>query len=97
MQNVQQNTGESVVQPAYIVLKRCDVHSGCCTNPDSSCKPVVSSIYYEEVEIQILSLETKGIRRQWIMAEQHGNCSCEITAINDRHRLEHVQPNVTFI
>nr|XP_031825959.1 uncharacterized protein LOC116424124 [Nomia melanderi] len=97
MQNVQQNTGDSVMQPAYIVLKRCDVHSGCCTNPDRSCKPVVSSIYYEEVETQILSLETKGIRKQWITVEQHGNCSCEITTTHDRRRLEHLQPNVTLI
>ncbi|XP_016903774.1 uncharacterized protein LOC107992432 [Apis cerana] len=97
MQNVHQNPGESPIQPVYIVLKRCDGHSGCCASPLMSCSPVESAIYYEEIEIEVWSLETNNNRRQWIRVEQHDKCSCEITTINDRFQLEHLQPNVTLI
>lgn len=100
MQNVHQNPGESTIQPVYIVVKRCDGHSGCCMNSDMSCLPVQSAIYYEEIEIEIMSYETNNRtnnRRQWISVEQHGQCSCEMTRISDRYRLEHQQPNVTLI
>ncbi|XP_076174824.1 uncharacterized protein LOC143150439 [Ptiloglossa arizonensis] len=97
MQDVHQNPGESAIQPVYIVLKRCDGHSGCCTSPDMSCSPVESLIYYEEMEIEIWSLETNRTRRQWIRIEQHGRCSCEMTTINDRHQQEHQQPNAILI
>ncbi|KOC65672.1 hypothetical protein WH47_10134 [Habropoda laboriosa] len=97
MQDVHQNPGESAVQPVYIILKRCDAHAGCCMSPDMSCSPVLSAIYYEEVEIEIWSLETNNTRRQWIRVEQHSKCSCEVTTINDRYRLEHQQPKVTLI
>lgn len=97
MQNVHQNPGESAIQPVYIVLKRCDGHSGCCMSPDMSCSPIETAIYYEEIEIEIWSLETNGTRRQWIRVEQHGKCTCEVTTINDRYRLEHQLPNVTLI
>ncbi|KOX78182.1 hypothetical protein WN51_09541 [Melipona quadrifasciata] len=96
MQNVHQNSGESTIQPVYIIVKRCDGHSGCCTNPDMSCLPVKSAIYYEEIEIEIWSFETSN-RRQWISVEQHGQCSCKITRIMDRYQLEHQQPNITLI
>ncbi|XP_043260126.1 uncharacterized protein LOC122401816 [Colletes gigas] len=97
MQNVHKNSGESAIQPVYIVLKRCDGHSGCCMSPDMSCSLVESSIYYEEMEIEIWSLETNGTRRQWIRIEQHGRCACEVTTINDRYQLEYQRPNVTLI
>lgn len=96
MQNVHQNPGESAIQPVYIVLKRCDGHSGCCTSSDMSCLPVESAISYQEIEIEVWSLENSK-RRQWIRVEQHGKCSCEITTINDRYQLEHQQPNITLI
>lgn len=100
MQNVHQNPGESTIQPVYIVIKRCDGHSGCCMNSDMSCLPVRSAIYYEEIEIEVMRYETTNRtdkRRQWISVEQHGQCSCEITRIDDRYQLEHQQPNVTLI
>ncbi|XP_053980852.1 uncharacterized protein LOC128877512 [Hylaeus volcanicus] len=97
MQNVHKNPSESAIQPVYIVLKRCDGHSGCCMSSDMSCSPVESSIYYEEMEIEIWSLETNSTRRQWIRVEQHGRCSCQVTTINDRYQLEHQQPNVILI
>ncbi|KZC07393.1 PREDICTED: uncharacterized protein LOC107185710 [Dufourea novaeangliae] len=97
MQNVQQNPGESAIQPVYIILKRCDGHSGCCMSPDKSCSPVDTSIYYEEMEIEIWSLETNGTRRQWIKVEQHGKCACEVNTSDDRNLLDYQQPNVTLI
>ncbi|EFN88235.1 uncharacterized protein LOC105192042 [Harpegnathos saltator] len=69
---------ESVRQPVYIVLKRCDSHSGCCLSPDLSCAPVDSSIYYEELEIEVRSLITNSRRKVWIKVEQHGKCSCKL-------------------
>ncbi|XP_076661961.1 uncharacterized protein LOC143365553 [Halictus rubicundus] len=97
MQNVQQNPGETVVQPFYIVVKRCDGYSGCCKSTDKSCTPVASSIFYEEFEIEILSVETRGVKRQWIRVEQHGKCFCENTTVNHRQLMERHQPNVTFV
>lgn len=96
-QSVYQNSDESANQPVYIVLKRCDGHSGCCMSPDMSCSPIASAIYYEEMEIEIWSFQTNDTRRQWIRVEQHGKCSCEVTTTNDRYQLEHKQPNVTLI
>lgn len=97
MQNVNPNPAESSNQPIYIVLKRCDGHSGCCNSSDMSCSPVQSSIYYEEVEIELWNIVTNKTRRQWIRVEQHGKCSCEITTGNDRYQMEHQQPNVVLI
>ncbi|XP_012270422.1 uncharacterized protein LOC105694382 [Orussus abietinus] len=94
MQTVHQNPGESANQPVYIVLKRCDVHSGCCMSPDMSCTPVKNASYFEELEIEIWSLENNKTRRQWIRVEQHGKCTCEVATSNERKRLEHERPFV---
>lgn len=93
-----QNPGESANQPAYVVLKRCDVHSGCCQSPDKSCSPKPSSTYYDDVQIELWSVEAeKGMRKQWIRVEQHGECSCEVTNSSERQRLETQKPNVTVL
>ncbi|EZA54643.1 hypothetical protein DMN91_006689 [Ooceraea biroi] len=89
-------SSESPNRPVYIVLKRCDSHSGCCTSPDLSCAPVQSSIYYEEVEVEVWSLLTNSTRRTWIRVEQHGRCSCEISNSSDRLRAD-IQPPATEI
>lgn len=76
---------EKTRQPVYIVLKRCDSHSGCCRSPDLSCAPVESSIYYEEIEIEMLSLAVntkKKVDQRWIKVKQHGECACKIVDAN---------------
>ncbi|KAL6254930.1 hypothetical protein P5V15_014272 [Pogonomyrmex californicus] len=95
MQNLQ--SSENVNQPVYIVLKRCDSHSGCCVSPDLSCAPVQSSIYYEEMEIEVLSLRTNITRRTWIRIEQHGRCSCEISSASERFREANQLPNIQLL
>lgn len=73
---------ERTRQPVYIVLKRCDKYSGCCRSPDLSCAPVESSIYYEDIEIEMMSLainaDKKAPRERWIRVKQHGECTCQI-------------------
>lgn len=88
---------ESANQPVYIVLKRCDSHAGCCVSPDLSCMPVRSSIYYEEIEIEVWSLETNRTRREWIRVEQHSNCSCEISNANERLSHDTQLPSVKVL
>jgi len=81
-------SSESPNRPVYIVLKRCDSHSGCCTSPDLSCAPVQSSIYHEEIELEVWSLLTNSTRKTWIGVEQHGKCSCEISNPSDRLKAD---------
>ncbi|XP_020297084.1 uncharacterized protein LOC109861720 [Pseudomyrmex gracilis] len=85
---------ESANQPAYIVLKRCDSHSGCCHSPDLSCTPVQSEIHYEEIQIEVWSLQTNSKRKMWIQVEQHGNCTCEISNSTQRLEMDSQQPNI---
>lgn len=88
---------ESANQPVYIVLKRCDSHSGCCVSPDLSCTPVQSSIYYEEMEIEVWSLLTNSTRRAWIKVEQHGRCTCEISNATERLRTDIQLPSIQIL
>ncbi|XP_076396643.1 uncharacterized protein LOC105663651 [Megachile rotundata] len=97
MRDVQQNSGESPVKPVYVVLKRCDGHSGCCTSPDMSCSPEPSAIYYDEIEIEVSSLVHRKTIPRWIRVEQHGRCFCDVTTINDRYQQELQWPNVTLV
>lgn len=87
---------DSANQP-YIVLKRCDSHSGCCLSPDLSCAPMHSSIYREEMEIEIWSLLTNSMRRIWIRVEQHGRCSCEISNSTERLRTDILSPAIEIL
>ncbi|XP_043284286.1 uncharacterized protein [Venturia canescens] len=89
--------GESTNQPPYMVVKRCDGHSGCCWSPDMACTLIDNSTYYEDIEIEVWSLLTKKSRRQWIRVEQHGKCSCEVMNSSDRERLKFEKPNVTLL
>lgn len=67
---------ESPVRPGYIVLKRCDSHSGCCNVSGMSCTP--SEVYYEYMEIEIKSVQTNRKRNRWIKVQHHRNCTCRI-------------------
>ncbi|XP_032663418.1 uncharacterized protein LOC116840621 [Odontomachus brunneus] len=76
---------ERTRQPVYIVLKRCDSYSGCCRSADLSCIPVESSIYYEDIEIEMSSLAMTTKRKadhRWIRVKQHGECICKIVDAN---------------
>ncbi|XP_066587237.1 uncharacterized protein [Prorops nasuta] len=97
MQRHHQNAGETANQPIYIVLKRCDLHSGCCRSPDMSCTPVESDVYFEDFEIEVWSLYNNDTRRQWIRVAQHGSCYCEETNANNRTQLEKENPQVLLI
>ncbi|EFN70081.1 hypothetical protein EAG_07476 [Camponotus floridanus] len=88
---------ESANQPVYIVLKRCDSHSGCCVSPDLSCTPVQSSIYYEEMEVEVWSLLTNSTRRAWIKVEQHDKCTCEISNATERLRTDIQPPSIQIL
>jgi len=88
---------ESVNRPVYIVVKKCDSHSGCCVSPDLSCAPVQSSIYHEDMEIEVQSLLTNNTRRVWIRTEQHGRCSCEISNTSDRFREDTQPPSIQIL
>ncbi|XP_018305060.1 uncharacterized protein [Mycetomoellerius zeteki] len=88
---------ESVNQPVYIVVKKCDNHSGCCVSPDLSCAPVPSSIYHEDMEIEVWSLLTNSTRRVWIRIEQHGRCSCEISSASERLKEDTRPPSIQIL
>ncbi|XP_029174622.1 uncharacterized protein LOC114943207 [Nylanderia fulva] len=88
---------ERANQPVYIVLKRCDSHSGCCVSPDLSCAPVQSSIYHEEMEVEVWSLLTNSTKRAWIRVEQHGRCSCEISNASERFRTDVQLPGIQIL
>ncbi|XP_011866767.1 PREDICTED: platelet-derived growth factor subunit A-like [Vollenhovia emeryi] len=88
---------ESVNQPVYIVVKRCDSHSGCCVSPDLSCAPVQSSIYHEDMQVEVWSLLTNSTRKAWIRIEQHGRCSCEISSVSERFREDTRPPSVQIL
>jgi len=90
-------SSESPNRPVYIVLKRCDSHSGCCISPDLSCAPVQSSIYHEEMEVEVWSLLTNSTRRTWIRVEQHGRCSCEISSSSDRFKADTQPPAIEIL
>lgn len=92
MKNVYKSSSETASTPVYIVLKRCDVHSGCCANSNMTCSPVKSAIYYENIEIGVLNLATKKTKR-WIRVEQHSKCACEYNTFNDGMAL----PNVVLL
>lgn len=89
--------GESANQPPYMVVKRCDGHSGCCWSPDMACTSIDNSTYYEDIEIEVWSLLTEKSRRQWIRVEHHGKCSCEVMNFSDRERLKFQKPNITLL
>lgn len=90
-------SSESVNQPVYVVLKRCDSHSGCCISPDLSCAPVQSSIYHEEMEVEVWSLKTNSTRKVWIKIEQHGRCSCEISSASGRFKEDTQPPSIQIL
>lgn len=83
MKDIHTNS-EIVNLPLYIVLNRCDVHSGCCGSKMKSCTPIESKIYHDELEIEINSMETNLTRRLWIRVEQHGKCICAETDLDQR-------------
>ncbi|XP_043496279.1 uncharacterized protein LOC122520263 [Polistes fuscatus] len=83
MKNIHTNS-EIVNLPLYIVLNRCDVHSGCCGSKLKSCTPIESKNYHDELEIEINSLKTNLSRRLWIKVEQHGECICAETDPDER-------------
>ncbi|XP_011168948.1 platelet-derived growth factor subunit A [Solenopsis invicta] len=91
------HSSEIVEQPMYIVVKKCDSHSGCCVSPDLSCAPVQSSIYHEDMEVEVWSLLTNSTRRVWIRIEQHGRCSCEISSVSERLREDTRLPNIKIL
>lgn len=91
------NPGDSANQPIYIVVKRCDGHSGCCMSSDMTCTPVGNLTYHEDVEIEVWSLRSNESRRQWISVEQHAKCSCELTNSDERAKLETQKPNVMIV
>lgn len=95
MHNMQPS--DSVNQPTYVVVKRCDSHSGCCLSPDLSCSPISSSIYHEDMEIEVWSLLTNSTRKIWIKIEQHDSCSCEISNIGNRSREDKQSPSVQIL
>lgn len=88
---------ESVNQPVYIVVKKCDSHSGCCVSPDLSCAPVQSLIYHEDMEVEVWSLLTNSTRKVWVRIEQHGRCSCEISSASERLREDTRPPNIQIL
>ncbi|XP_015171370.1 PREDICTED: uncharacterized protein LOC107063793 [Polistes dominula] len=94
MKTVHSNS-EIVDFPLYIVLNRCDVHSGCCKAITKSCTPIESQIYYDEIEIDISSIETTKKKRLWIRVEQHGKCICADT--NPDQRRSYSIPNIEMI
>ena len=96
MQGVYKNSAESPSYPVYVILNRCDVHTGCCATPDMSCSPEPNSIYYDDVEIAMWSLENKT-KNMWIRVEQHHKCVCEISNINDRICQENKRPYVVIL
>ncbi|KAI4485330.1 hypothetical protein M0804_006835 [Polistes exclamans] len=83
MKDIHTNS-ESVNYPLYIVLNRCDVHSGCCGSTLKSCTPMESEIYHDELEVEINSIETNISRTLWIRVEQHGKCICAETDPDER-------------
>lgn len=97
MEGVHLNLAESPSYPVYIILKRCDVHTGCCPSSDLSCSPVTSSNYTEEVEIKIGSVGTRNNKRTWIRVEHHGKCECKVTSVNDRICQENQRPLIVFL
>ncbi|XP_011695257.1 PREDICTED: platelet-derived growth factor subunit A-like [Wasmannia auropunctata] len=97
LRDLVQNPSESVNQPVYIVVKRCDNHSGCCVSPDLSCGPVHSLIYHEDMEVEVWSLLTNSTRRVWIRIEQHDRCSCEISNAKNRTREDTQPPSVQIL
>lgn len=90
-------SSDSVNQPVYIMLKRCDSHAGCCVSPDLSCALVQSSVYHEEIEIEVWSLVTNSTRRVWIRVEQHGRCACEIMNTSEKLRAVTQPPNIEIL
>ncbi|KAI4487064.1 hypothetical protein M0802_012053 [Mischocyttarus mexicanus] len=88
-------SSEIVNFPLYIVLNRCDVHSGCCRDTSKSCTPIESLIYHDEIEIELSSLETNRTKKLWIKVEQHGNCTCSKT--NPEQRRNYSNPNIKMI
>ncbi|XP_033208819.1 uncharacterized protein LOC117167763 [Belonocnema kinseyi] len=97
MQEVQQNSAETPTHPAYIILKRCDAHSGCCHTTEMSCFPVTSWNYFEDVEIRIWNVETNKTRNIWIRIEQHRKCACEESNISDRIAQESRKPRIKIL
>lgn len=61
-------------QPAYIVQRRCDSHSGCCFSKDQSCAP--TQIEYEQIQIEIKYLNANVTKKTWIRIERHRSCTC---------------------
>ena len=97
MQEVIQNSAETPTHPAYIVLKRCDAHTGCCHTTEMSCSPVTSSNYFENVEIRIWNVETNETKNIWIKIEQHRKCVCEEINISDRIVQENLRPQIEIL
>ncbi|XP_078038586.1 uncharacterized protein LOC144470875 [Augochlora pura] len=96
LQSMHKDIGVVFVLPIYIVVKRCDGHSGCCPSSDRICTPEPSSIYYEEFQIEIRTVKEKDPTMRWITVEQHGNCICKFTSVDERKQMEYLQPKVTF-
>ncbi|XP_034946963.1 uncharacterized protein [Chelonus insularis] len=88
---------ESPDQPAYLVVRRCDGQSGCCSSPDLVCMPEANTIYFEELEIQLWSVETKKPIRKIISVEQHSTCSCEPANQTERENLERRRPKISLV
>lgn len=80
------NQGMYIYHPMYVVLKRCDGHSGCCNSSASRCAPV--TIVYDDVEVKIGSFINDLKISGWIRVEQHRECSCKPTSRREKFERE---------
>lgn len=76
--------GEQPNQPAYLVVRRCDSHSGCCPSIYMTCRPDPETIYFERLEIELSYYDGRPFRMN-ITVEQHASCYCD-DSINQTER-----------
>ncbi|KAH0533752.1 uncharacterized protein LOC123274573 [Cotesia glomerata] len=88
---------EAPNHPSYLVVRRCDEHSGCCPSPELVCMPAEGSVYFEEFDVQFRSVDTKKTSHKRISVEQHHNCSCEPANRTQRETLETRRPKITVV
>lgn len=84
--------------PSYLVINRCDGHSGCCQAYDYTCMPDKKNnetlfIEYWRVDPTNINDNSKIMIKK-IVVEQHVSCHCKPANATARKLLNTILPNI---
>uniref|UniRef100_A0A6V7M8S7 Platelet-derived growth factor (PDGF) family profile domain-containing protein n=1 Tax=Bracon brevicornis TaxID=1563983 RepID=A0A6V7M8S7_9HYME len=96
-QNLSPKTENLDIEPAYLVVQRCDGHAGCCHVHTQSCGPVAGAIKNETIVVSIMRVESMRPELRTYNVEQHTKCECQVANKTVRDDINRRLPGITCV